>query len=114
MTVRRYAVLLTAGAEGDIESIRDYIAGNDSPPNAERVVDGLFGTLENLAQLPERRSYPKELLALGIKEYRQVFCKPYRIIYRVQANRVIVYLVADGRRDMQSLLARRLLGAPLS
>jgi toxin ParE1/3/4 len=40
-----------------------------------------------------------------------VFFKPYRIIYRVRKKTIYVYLVADGRRDMQSLLARRLLGA---
>jgi toxin ParE1/3/4 len=33
------------------------------------------------------------------------------VIYRVADNRVIIYLIADGRRDMQSVLARRLLGA---
>lgn len=61
-----------------------------------------------MAENPERGSRPKELLALGIREYRQVFFKPYRAIYRVIGRRVYVYLVADGRRDMQTLLARRL------
>lgn len=54
---------------------------------------------------------PKERVGLGIKEYRQTFFKPYRVIYRVTGNQVIVDLMADGRRDMQSVLARRLLGA---
>jgi toxin ParE1/3/4 len=49
------------------------------------------------------------LLALGIREYRQAFFKPYRLIYRVIGKRVFIYLIADGRRDMQSLLSRRLL-----
>ena len=66
---------------------------------------------QNLARLPERGSFPKELLALGIKEYRQVFFKPYRVIYRVMGEQVIVYLIVDGRRDMQAVLARRLLSA---
>lgn len=60
--------------------------------------------------MPERGSYPKELVGLGIKEYRQVFFKPYRLIYRVMGADVVVYVIADGRRDMQSLLTRRLLG----
>jgi len=33
------------------------------------------------------------------------------VIYRVTGSHVIIYLIADGRRDMQSVLARRLLGA---
>lgn len=48
---------------------------------------------------------------MGIREYRQTFFKPYRVIYRVIGQRVYIYLIADGRRDMQTLLARRLLGA---
>ncbi len=52
---------------------------------------------------------PPELAALGIRAYREVFFKPYRLIYRVEKRRVVVFLIADGRRDMQSLLARRLL-----
>jgi toxin ParE1/3/4 len=66
--------------------------------------------VENLSRLPERGSYPKELVSLGIKEYRQTFFKPYRVIYRVADNKVIIYLIVDGRRDMQAVLARRLLG----
>jgi toxin ParE1/3/4 len=65
----------------------------------------------DLSRFPERGSHPKELLALGIKEYRQARFKPYRMIYRISGSQVIVYLIADGRRDMQSVLARRLLGA---
>jgi toxin ParE1/3/4 len=64
-----------------------------------------------LSEFPERGAYPKELLALGIREYREVFFKPYRIIYRVMDKNVYVLLIVDGRRDMQSLLQRRLLDA---
>jgi toxin ParE1/3/4 len=37
--------------------------------------------------------------------------KPYRIIYRVMAENVYFLVIADGRRDMQALLQRRLLKA---
>ncbi len=107
----RLRVLPTQGAEQDIQSIHDYITEVDGPLRADHVLDGLVATTDKLAIMPQRGSYPRELLALGIKEYRQVFFKPYRVIYRVMERDVVVYVVADGRRDMQSLLARRLLGA---
>jgi toxin ParE1/3/4 len=75
------------------------------------VLERLLATAEQLALMPERGSYPRELLALGIKEYRQVFFKPYRLIYRVIERDVVVFVIADGRRNLQSLLSRRLLGA---
>ncbi len=107
----RYTVLLTAGAEQDLESIYDYIAEHDSSGKANYVLDQLMRVAESLSVAPDRGSYPKELLMLGIKEYRQVFFKPYRVIYRIVDQRIYVYLIVDGRRDMQSVLGRRLLGA---
>lgn len=105
-----YKVLLTQGAERDLESIYDYIAENDTQANADYVLDKLVEVTESLAEFPERDSYPKELLDLGIREYRQAHFKPYRLIYRIGGKQVIVYLIADGRRDMQTLLMRRMLG----
>lgn len=110
-TSAKFDVLLTEGAEKDLEAIHDYIAEFDCVANANYVLDALMSAVETLARFPERGSYPRELVSLGIKEYRQTFFKPYRLIYRITGSQVIIYLIADGRRDMQSVLARRLLGA---
>ncbi|TWT14086.1 type II toxin-antitoxin system RelE/ParE family toxin [Reyranella sp. CPCC 100927] len=105
----RYKVLLTLGAEQDLEAIHSYIAEFDSPARADGLLDRLIEAVESLARFPERGSHPKELLTLGIREYRQAHVKPYRLIYRVIDGRVYIYMIIDGRRDMQSLLMRRLL-----
>jgi toxin ParE1/3/4 len=105
-----FEVLLTEGAEQDLEAIHDYLSEFDSVANANHVLDELMALMASLSKFPQRGIYPRELVGLGIKEYRQTVFKPYRVIYRVTGNQVIVYLIADGRRDMQSVLARRLLG----
>jgi toxin ParE1/3/4 len=107
----KFEILLTYGAEQDLESIHDHISEFDCIANANQVLDGLMATLEGLSKFPERGSYPKELLKLGIKEYRQTFFKPYRLIYRVAGNQIVIYVIVDGRRDMQSILMKRLLGS---
>ena len=107
----RYQVLLTEDAQRDLEELHDYITESDTPANADYVLNHVLEVAESLAAFPEHGAHPKELLALGIREYRQTFFKPYRVIYRVIGKRVYIYLIADGRRDMQSLLSRRLLGA---
>lgn len=107
----RFEVLLTGHAERDLEALYDYIAEHDTPGNAAHVLDRIEKTLQSLSTFPERGSHPKELLALGIRDYRQTFFKPYRLNYRIVERRVYVYLIVDGRRDLQALLARRLLGA---
>jgi toxin ParE1/3/4 len=106
-----FEVLLTRDAAGDLEGLYDYIAEHDAPSKADYVLDRIQKVVDTLAAFPERGSYPKELLALGIREYRQTFFKPYRVIYRIIGQHVYVYLIVDGRRDMQALLERRLLGA---
>jgi toxin ParE1/3/4 len=105
-----FQVVLTEDAERDLEDIITYIAQNDSPRNAEHVLGRILDIADSLAVEPTRGSTPKELRALGDQEYRQIFFKPYRLIYRVVERQVVIYLIADGRRDLQTLLARRLLG----
>jgi toxin ParE1/3/4 len=107
----RYEVSLTKDAERDLEEIYLYIAEHDSPASADYVLERLVKATEALRTSPDRGSYVNELRSLGISEYRQILFKPYRLIYRAHAKEVIVYVVADGRRDMGSLLTRRLLGA---
>ncbi len=107
--MKRFEVSLTEDAARDLEEILDYVAEHDDPSKSEHVLDRIEEVVESLARFPERGSYPKELLSLGIRDYRQTFLKPYRVIYRIVGRRVFVYLIVDGRRDMQALLARRLL-----
>ena len=111
MAGKRYEVLLTADAEQDLESIHGYIAQADSLAKADDVLDRIVKVAESLATFPERGAFPKELAALGIREFRQTSFKPYRVIYRVLGMKVYILVIADGRRDMQAVLARRLLGA---
>ena len=101
--------LMTQHAPRDLEELCHYIALNDAPGKAEQVlarIEKLFGSL---SETPQRGVSPRELLAMGIREFRELFLKPYRIIYRVVDRNVYILLIADGRRDFQMLLQRKLL-----
>lgn len=102
-------VLLTEHAERDLKQIIRYIAEHDSPARARYVLAKIEGSFSRLSDYPSRGAYPPELSALGIREFREVFFKPYRIIYRVIGSIVYVTLIADGRRDMRAILERRFL-----
>ena len=106
-----FAVLLTNDAARDLEELYDYIALHDAPQKADYVLEQVEKAFSTLSEFPERGAYPKELVLLGIREYREIFFKPYRIIYRVIDKNIYVLLIVDGRRDMQTLLQRRLLDA---
>ena len=102
-------VRLTDSATRDLEGIWDYIYQHDAAGSANHVLGQIESAFSSLAEFPERGSHVKELLQIGILGYREIFFKPYRIIYRVTADIVYILLIADGRRDMQRLLQRRLL-----
>jgi toxin ParE1/3/4 len=106
---RRYAVILTQDAAEDLDDISEYIAVHDSSAKADHVVDSIAQVIDSLGTLPERGPYTKELLSLGVREFRETYFKPYRVIYGVKQRQVTIYVIADGRRDMQTLLQKRLL-----
>ncbi|PLX33629.1 MAG: plasmid stabilization protein [Ignavibacteria bacterium] len=103
-----YTVYLTDDAARDLAEIHDFIAGHDSPANAEHVLQRIEDAFRNLSDHPQRGRFPKELLVTGLREFREISFKPYRIIYRVLDTRVYVLLITDGRRDMQTILQQRL------
>ena len=105
-----YAVLLTDDAAMDLEELFIFLDEHTVDGRADHVLKQIEGALSKLNEHPERGSYPKELAAIGIRDYRELHFKPYRIIYRIIDTKVYVYLIVDGRRDMQTLLLRRLLG----
>ena len=106
-----YSVAMTNDAAADIEDLYDYIEFHDTPEKADDVLTKIDEAFASLADNPERVAYANELLALGMREYREIYFKPYRIIYRVIAEQMYVLVILDGRRDMQLLLQRRLLQA---
>ncbi|HEV2137140.1 MAG TPA: type II toxin-antitoxin system RelE/ParE family toxin [Terracidiphilus sp.] len=103
-----YFVRLTRSAACDLEQMCDWIADHDLPAKALHVLDRITSAAENIRKSPHSGSRPPELPPGMEAEYRQVFFKPYRVIYEVRQAEVIVHLIADGRRDLQPLLLRRL------
>jgi toxin ParE1/3/4 len=104
-----FQVILTAGAARDLADIDEYLDRSAGPRIAIDTLGRLERRCEELGQFPERGNIPPELEALGIRDYRELHERPYRIIYRVVGSEVVVYIVADGRRDFRSLLEQRLL-----
>ena len=65
--------------------------------------------IERLETFPLRGAMLPELEPLGMREFRQIIAAPYRIVYRLFDRRVVIVLIAHGRRDFTQLLEERLL-----
>ena len=108
--MKRYAVELTEHALLDLDDIADYITSHHGEERAEHVARGIEKAYASLILFPNRGAYVRELLETGNRDFREVYFKPYRIIYRMHERKVVVFLIADGRRDMQTLVTSRVLG----
>lgn len=106
---RRLKVLLTRDAQLDLHDLHAWLSETAGAPAADRLLAEMTQAMERLAHFPNRGSIPSELLELGVRHYRQILVKPWRLVYQVQTQQVIVMLIADTRRDLASLLMTRLL-----
>jgi len=105
----KYKVRITDEAEQDIPDIYYYVTRNDSVAQAQALLDKLEETCSSLTELPDRGHIPPELEHVAVREYLEIHFKPYRIIYQVIDKTIFIHCVADGRRDMLSLLEHRML-----
>ncbi len=107
--MKNYRVRIVEDAEQDLVDIYRYIVLNDCIENADHVLNQLESLCSRLTNLPERGHIPPELERIGVSSYREVHFKPYRVIYEITRQDVFVHCILDGRRDIPSLLERRLI-----
>lgn len=106
----KYEVRITGVAQEDFFSIYRYVAINDSHGKAEHLLDNIQKTMTSLETMPTRGNHPAEMQRWGIFDFREIFFKPYRIIYEIRDKTVFIHAVLDGRRNCEDLLQQRLLG----
>jgi len=106
--VIRYRVIVAAEAEDDLREIINYVAEFDSVEHADALLDRLLDVCDSLESHPSRGRYVPELKKIGVKSFREILRKPYRIIYEIIGRQVQVQVIADGRRKLGTLLQNRL------
>ena len=97
----------TETARRDLDAIVSYIA-EDNVENALSVLERLRQRAESLKTSAGRGRIVPELRTLDVYQYREVIERPWRILYRIEADQVLVMAVLDGRRELRSLLLERL------
>ena len=104
-----FQVFLVAEAEEDVFDIYRYILADDGRDRTDHVLAKLQQTCESLSQMPNKGHIPPELDRVGVRGFREIHFKPYRIIYQIVDKKVFIHCVLDGRRALQDVLERRLL-----
>ena len=103
-----FSIEWAAVAEADLLGIVHYIAGDD-PGAALATLKRIRVRTATLDRSPQRGRIVPDLLKHGISRYREIVITPWRVIYRVERQRVYVVSVIDGRRNVEDILLARLL-----
>ena len=90
----------------DVDDIAAYIV-RDSVFYAAAVVEKLLASASGLKQFPQSGRIVPELNQPDIRER---FVYSYRLIYRIEAARILVTAVVHGRRLLDDATASRLVG----
>jgi plasmid stabilization system protein ParE len=93
---KKYRVETNPAAENDIRLIHNEIAA-DNPQAADRWVKQVERLIAALEAFPRAYEVIPEAQELGVK-YRHKLLGNYRIVYRVESDRVIVLRVIHGAR----------------
>jgi addiction module RelE/StbE family toxin len=90
-------VIWAYAAEEDLEAAASYIH-RDSPVYAASLVDRVLEAARSLDEFAERgRTVPE----LSDSSIREIFVYSYRLLYRIEDDRISILALIHGRRDFQ-------------
>jgi plasmid stabilization system protein ParE len=102
-------VVFLRSAEQDLRELRTYIVKNFGKDIWQASYRQIREAVDTIRDFPFGGNIPDELDRLNLTQYRQVISGTNRIIYEVRQETIYIHIICDTRKDMKTLLARRLL-----
>ncbi|KOX98724.1 type II toxin-antitoxin system RelE/ParE family toxin [Pseudomonas nunensis] len=104
-----FKVVILQSAETDLKELRTYLTKHFSTQIWQGTYASLKAAIRHLGTLPYAGSIPDEIEKLNLRHYRQILSGMNRVIYEVREKTVYVHIIADTRKDLPTLLMKRLL-----
>lgn len=95
--MRQHSVTFAESAVRDLEDVRDWYASQFVPKVGERLVRDVLARVEQLAEFPDSGRIVPEFNAPWLRE---LIRPPFRVVYRVDNERVRVVRVWRSERLM--------------
>jgi len=92
----KFDVVWSESAYQNLVDIIQYIA-EDSPSNAKRILSKIKKTVSDLYHSPHRGRFVPELQDQGVLLYRKLVIPPWRVMYRVSENTILIVSAIDSR-----------------
>jgi len=90
-----YKITFAVSAVEDLEDIRAWYSDQQVPEVGERMIAEVIAQVERLADLPESGRMVPEF---AMPQIREIIYPPFRIVYRLEKNRVRIVRVWRSER----------------
>ncbi len=101
-----FRIFWTKTAREDLFEIIEYIK-IDSSTIAFKILDKIESEVSRLADFPQHGRVVPELKDLNVYRYREIIISPWRVIYRIEQQKIFIMAVMDGRRNVEDILLNR-------
>jgi toxin ParE1/3/4 len=105
----KFEVVILKSAKADLRDLKGYLNKQFGRDVWLESYAKIRVVIDNLKTFPFSGTVPEALEQINLMQYRQVLSGKNRIVYEVRQSVIYVHLIADSRRDMKTLLMRRLL-----
>ena len=100
-----HAIIWLLQAAQDLQGISDYISAQ-SQAYADLMIERILDAVEDLEKFPSMGSRVTAVRHQGV-QLRQLLVGPYRVIYRLKYDRIIILGVIHGARDLRKAMRGR-------
>lgn len=100
--MREYRIELLDAAWKELDEIADMHLLLVGPDSAQKIIDKILNSLDNLADNPYMGREPKHML-LAEQGFRVLNTGKYLCFYKVVTDVVRIYHIVDGRRNYPKL-----------
>lgn len=102
-------VVFLQSAEHDLRELRGYLVKHFGEAAWQASYAKIKCAVSTIGTCPFGGDVPEELERLNLTQFRQLVSGMNRIIHEVRQEICYIHIVCDTRKDMKSLLTRRLL-----
>ena len=94
-----YKIEVSSIANFDLEKIVDYYFSLN-PSTARKYYMGILEKIKKLRSFPMMGRIVPECEDIFYDKYRELIFDDYRIIYRVESDKIVVLRIFDGKMDI--------------
>ncbi len=102
-------IIWSQDASDDLADIFVFIKEKYGKKYSDEIYTRIFSQVEGIDSFPESGRVIPELMAMGIRDIRELIESPWRIFYRVTTHEIQIISVIDGRRNVEEIVYKKII-----